>query len=170
MPARLIDGFATTDALADVFSDEAVLAAMMQFETALARVQARLGIIPQGAADAVAAARAPEAASLGGDARRAASLAVPFVKAIDAEFVHFGATSQDLLDTALVLLLRDARPILARDQERIEQRLRSLSDDHATTVMPARTLLQPAVPTTFGYKAACWFGGVLRSWRKVSQG
>jgi len=179
MAARLIDSFATTGALAEVFSDAGVLAAMLRFEAALAQAQARLGMIPRSAAGAIAKVDRIDLASLAEEARRSASLAIPFVKAltgrvrqIDAEaagFVHWGATSQDVLDTALVLLLRDARQILTRDHARLEATLRALSDQHSGTVMLARTLLQPAPPITFGYKVAGWFGAVHRSWRRLSQ-
>jgi 3-carboxy-cis,cis-muconate cycloisomerase len=175
MPARLIDSFGATGALAEVFSDQAVLAAMLRFETALAQSQAALGIIPQRAAGAIAKVKAIPAGSLAEDARRNATLAIPFAKALKeqagaaaAEWVHWGATSQDVLDTALVLLLRDARRILAKDHTRLARGLRALSEQHPDTVMMARTLLQPAIPITFGYKAAGWFGAVNRSWRRVS--
>jgi 3-carboxy-cis,cis-muconate cycloisomerase len=83
--------------------------------------------------------------------------------------VQYGATSQDLLDTTLVLLLAGARTILAGDHLRLEDLLRTLSDKHASTVMLARTLLQPAPPTTFGYKVAGWYGSIHRSWRDLSR-
>jgi 3-carboxy-cis,cis-muconate cycloisomerase len=175
MASRLIDNFATTPALAEVFSDASVLAAMLRFEGALARAQGRLGMVPEPAAAAIARVNCLEAAPLAEQARESASLAIPFVRAltervgaIDPEaagFVHWGATSQDLLDTALVLLLRRARETLAHGHHRLQRKLRYLSGQHARTVMLARTLLQPAPPTTFGYKAAGWFGGVERSWR-----
>jgi 3-carboxy-cis,cis-muconate cycloisomerase len=176
MPARLIDSFSTTGALADVFSDRAVLAAMLQFEAALARTQAGLGMIPQAAADAIVHAECPDAGSLSEEARASATLAIPFLKALAsrldpdaAAFLHHGATSQDLLDTTLVLLLREARRVLALDHARLASAHRTLSDRHAATVMLARTLLQPALPTTFGYKVAGWYGAVDRSWRRMSR-
>jgi 3-carboxy-cis,cis-muconate cycloisomerase len=179
MPSRLIDSFASTAALTNVFSDGAVLGAMLRFESSLARAQARLGMIPPSAAGAIAKIDGLESDSLAEDARHSATLVIPFVKALTervgridstaAKFVHWGATSQDVLDTALVLLLRDARKILAADHSRLERSLRALSDQHAGTVMLARTVLQPAAPTTFGYKAAGWFGGVARSWRGLSR-
>jgi 3-carboxy-cis,cis-muconate cycloisomerase len=179
MPSRLIESFATTTALDDAFSDGAVLGAMLRFEVALARAQARLGMIPQSAADAIANAGRPDAATLAEEARQSATLAIPFLKALTeqvrridpdaAGFVHGGATSQDVLDTALVLLLRKARQGLIKDHARLEDNLRALSERHAGTVMLARTLLQPATPTTFGFKVAGWFGAVHRSWRGLSQ-
>jgi 3-carboxy-cis,cis-muconate cycloisomerase len=154
-----------------VFSDEAVLAAMLRFEAALARAQARLGMIPQSGADAVAAVTRVDPACLADEARRSATLVIPFLQRIPPEareFAHRGATSQDVLDTALVLLLRHARQILTADHIRLVRELRALSERHAATVMLARTLLQPAMPTTFGYKVASWHGGVQRSWRRLS--
>jgi 3-carboxy-cis,cis-muconate cycloisomerase len=174
MPARLIDSFGTTDAFAELFSDSAVIDAMLRFEIALARSQARLGMIPQSAADAIGQVSSLDAGTMARDARESATLAIPFVKALKAQvggaagFVHYGATSQDLLDTTLVLLLRGAREVLANDHARLTQALRELSERHAGTITLARTLLQPALPTTFGYKAAGWFGAVVRSWRRVS--
>jgi 3-carboxy-cis,cis-muconate cycloisomerase len=179
MPARLIDSFAATTALADVFSDEGVTAAMLRFEAALANAQARLDMIPQRAADAIAKVDRIDPAGLSGEARCSATLAIPFVKSLTAAvhqadpdaagFVHWGATSQDLLDTALILMLRDARRILTADHNRLGQLLHALSEQHAGSVMLARTILQPAPPTTFGYKVAGWFGGVDRSWRNLSR-
>ena len=180
MASRLIESLATTDELADIFSDRSVLAAMLEFEVALARLSARLGIIPLTAADNIAQASAPEAfdaAALAQAARKQASIAIPFVRtftelvhAIDpdsAQFVHWGATSQDLLDTALVLLLRRAQIVFARNHSRMESSLRALSDQHAGTIMLARTLLQPAPPITFGYKVAGWYGATHRSWARL---
>jgi len=172
MSSRMIDGFGTTALHAELFSDEAVIGAMLRFEAALADSQARLGMIPRSAADAIAQVDGLDASGLAEDARESASLAIPFVKALTARaggYVHWGATSQDLLDTALVLLLRDARAVLSRDHARLADSLRALSEQHARTVMLARTVLQPAPPITFGYKAAGWFGGVQRSWRRLSQ-
>lgn len=173
---RLIDGFSTTGPLADIFSDGEILKAMLRFETALARAQARLGMIPSSAAEAIARVDRIEAAALAEEARASASLAIPFVKALRervdpdaARFVHWGATSQDLLDTALVMLLRDAQQILASDHEKLARSLRALSDRHAGSVMLARTLLQPAPPITFGYKCAAWFGAIERSWKDLSR-
>ena len=79
-----------------------------------------------------------------------------------AGFVHWGATSQDVADTALVLLLKRAQPILESDLARLERSLQRLAETHGGTVMLGRTLLQAAPPTTFGLKAAGWLGSVRR--------
>jgi 3-carboxy-cis,cis-muconate cycloisomerase len=177
MSVRLTDSLATTESLAEVFSDRSVLAALLRVEAALARVEARLGAIPAAAADAIArAAAAPEqfdTAELARAARTSGTIVVPFVGALKARiaetdqasatFVHWGTTSQDVSDTALALLLGQARDLIAHDHRRLAAALRRLSEDHSGTVMLARTLLQPAGPTTFGLKAAGWHGEVART-------
>jgi 3-carboxy-cis,cis-muconate cycloisomerase len=179
---RLIDALGVTDEFAEIFSDASVLGAMLEFEVALARAQATLGIIPGSAARAIEQAAASlegfDAGVLAREARKHATIAIPFVKAFtsrvrtidesSAGFVHWGGTSQDVIDTALILLLRRARTILERDHERLRSALRQLSDRHANTVMLARTLLQPAPPITFGYKAAGWLGAAARCWRRLA--
>jgi 3-carboxy-cis,cis-muconate cycloisomerase len=92
------------------------------------------------------------------------------VRAIDedsARFVHWGATSQDVSDTGMVLLLRRARQILADDSTRLQKALRRASDEHADTVMLGRTLLQAAPPITLGLKIAGWFGALRRGWARL---
>jgi 3-carboxy-cis,cis-muconate cycloisomerase len=176
MPARLIESLATTEALAELFSDKPVLQALLDFEVALARAQARLGIVPQTAVDAIAAAAKAEAfdsSTLSRDMLRAGTPGIPLVRALTervrggslaaAGFVHWGATSQDLADTALVLLLKRSKPILQSDLKRLEGALRRLAGQHGKTVMLGRTLLQPAPPVTFGLKAAGWLGAIRRS-------
>src|SRR5579862_6209235 len=176
MPARLIDSLATTGPLADVFSDESVLQTMLDFEVALSRAEAGLGIIPKAAASAIAmAAKAKEfdSAGLAHETLRAGTPSIPLVRALTARvreidsgaagFVHWGATSQDVADTALVLLLGRAHPILGADLVRLEEALRRLSEQHQHTVMLGRTLMQAAPPTTFGLKVAGWLGAIRRS-------
>ena len=82
--------------------------------------------------------------------------------------MHWGATSQDVTDTAMVLLLGRCRRVLEADHERVSRGLRRISDEHAHTVMLGRTLLQPAPPITFGLKAAGWLGAVRRGWSRVA--
>jgi 3-carboxy-cis,cis-muconate cycloisomerase len=178
--ARLIDSLVTTEALDAAFSDDAVLSAMLRYEIALARAEARAGIIPAAAADAIAAVPldAFDAAAMARAARTSGTIAIAFVDLLIAHvqahapaaaaFVHRGATSQDLTDTALVLCLRAAHEVLAQDHARLAAALRNLSDQHRDTIMLARTLLQPAAPTTFGLKTAGWFAGVSRSYAAMT--
>jgi 3-carboxy-cis,cis-muconate cycloisomerase len=181
MPVRLIESLATTEPLADVFSDRSILRAMLAFEAALARVEARLAVIPSEAAAAIAKAANPDffhAADLARETLRAGTPAIPFVKALTervrsvdpnaARFVHWGATSQDVVDTAFVLLLKQALPLLEADHLRIDVALRKLSEQHQDTVMLGRTLLQPAPPITFGLKAAGWRAAARRGWARIA--
>src|SRR5262249_38994583 len=175
------ESLAATERLSQVFSDHSVLQAMLDFEAALARAEARCGIIPAAAAEKIAEAAHADGFDVAEIVRlshRAGAPAIPVVgmlraqvRASDADsagFVHYGSTSQDVVDTALVLLLRRCRGILARDHDRILAALRRLSDQHAGAVMLGRTLLQPAPPVTFGLKAAGWYAGLRRGWQRVA--
>jgi 3-carboxy-cis,cis-muconate cycloisomerase len=148
MPVRLIDSLATTEQLAEVFSDRSVLRAMLEFEVALARVGARLKIIPQAASEVIATVAVPAAFDIAALSRytlRAGTPGIPLAKALTqrvhakdptaAGFVHWGATSQDVADTALILLLKRAQPLLASDLARIEQALDRLAELHQDTIM-----------------------------------
>jgi 3-carboxy-cis,cis-muconate cycloisomerase len=181
MPARLIDALSTTEPLAEVFSDTSVLQAMLDFEAALARAEARVGVIPQSAADAIvsaAVARNFDPATLARETLRAGTPGIPIAKALTervrstnpeaAAFVHWGATSQDVADTALVLLLKKTQPLLDADLAKTEQALASLSAQHANTVMLGRTLLQAAPPITFGLKASGWHAAIRRGRHQLS--
>lgn len=175
MPVRLVESLASSDAIWDVFSDRSVLRAMLDFEAALARAEGRLGVIPAAAAGAIekVAKDFPVGdVNISREAMRAGTPAIPFVKLLTervrasdpaaAGFVHWGVTSQDVTDTALVILLGKARTILAADQLRLDAALQAMSDKHANTVMLGRTLLQPAPPITFGLKAAGWLAASRR--------
>ena len=135
----LIDSLARTARLSEVFADASVLSAMLEFERALATVEARLDVIPTAAAEAVHAAAVIDGldvAELTRLALRAGTPAIPLVKMLQsrgAVFAHFGATSQDVTDTALALLLQRCRAVLASDQARLAARLFELSEEHAST-------------------------------------
>jgi 3-carboxy-cis,cis-muconate cycloisomerase len=180
MPIGLIECLATTEPLAEVFSDKSILGALLAFEAALALAEARIGVIPHSASEAIveaAGSRSFDAAELARGALRAGTPGIPLVKALtervrasdadSARFVHWGATSQDAADTALVLSLKQARPLLAVDQERLDRALHGLSEAHRDTVMLGRTLLQPAPPVTFGLKVAGWLAAARRGWARV---
>ncbi len=179
---RLISSLAATPPLAALFSDESVLQAMLDFEAALARAEAKCGVIPPEAAHAIAGVAKVanfQIPALADASFRAGTPAIPLVKAltaqvrtVDAEaarFVHWGATSQDVVDTVMSLLLRRAEPILTSDLARLEKALTSLSERHKGSVMLARTLLQPAPPVTFGLKAAQWLGSIRRGTRRLKK-
>jgi 3-carboxy-cis,cis-muconate cycloisomerase len=161
--------------LARSFSPEARLQAMLDVEAALAEAEASLGVIPATAATAIrTAARVSlyDSAAIAAEARHAGNLAIPLVRHLiervaedDAEaarYVHWGATSQDIIDTALVLQLRASVPSIVRDLQRAAQAAAGHARRHVDTLMPGRTWLQQATPTTFGLKAAGWLDALVR--------
>lgn len=176
----LIDALVRSPEMEAAFSNAALIAAMLRFEVALARAEARAGVVPDAAAAAIASIKpdAFDATAIVSAARASATPAIPFVEALvaavgaadpeAAKFVHRGATSQDVTDTALVLCLRGAIASIAATHTRLSAALRRLSDQHASTVMLGRTLLQPATPITFGLKAAGWLGSLDRSYTQVA--
>ena len=172
----LLDALFRWPELEAVFSDASCLQAMLDFEGALARAEAACGVIPVTVAAAILPAcdgQLFDLVRLCEDAGQAGNLAIPMLRQLTAlvekanpsaaGFVHWGATSQDVTDTALVLLLGRCRQVLEADHHRVLRGLRHISDEHAHTVMLGRTLLQPAPPITFGLKAAGWLGAVQRA-------
>jgi 3-carboxy-cis,cis-muconate cycloisomerase len=161
--------------IAACFSDAALIGSMLAFERALARAEAACGVIPGSAAqaiDAVGARTTFDFNELAKEARHAGTLAIPFVKdltravaATDAEaarYVHWGSTSQDVLDTALVLQGRAAAKLVLDRLAQLGDALARLAETHRRTPTVARTLLQPAAPVPFGWKAAVWLDAVTR--------
>jgi 3-carboxy-cis,cis-muconate cycloisomerase len=152
--------------IADAFSDTATLRAMLDVEVALARVQGRLGIIPGDAAARiadVAASFAPDIAGIAAGTEKSGVPIIPLVEQLRAAvggeaggYVHWGATSQDIVDTGLVLRLRRVADSLAEKIGRLSGLLGKLADEHRGSVMAARTRSQQALPTSFGLKAAGW--------------
>lgn len=169
-PAGLFDGVLARGAGAAETGDDAWLRAMLDVEAALARAEASAGVIPDRAAGAIAAAcdaRRFDAARLGADAAASGNPVVPLVAALRAEvggdaadWVHHGATSQDVLDSAAMLVSRRALGPLLADLDAAAAACDALADAHRATLLPARTLLQQALPTTFGLKAAGWLAGL----------
>ncbi|MFJ6075517.1 3-carboxy-cis,cis-muconate cycloisomerase [Streptomyces sp. NPDC093065] len=167
----LAPGWAGSPA-ASATGDRAYLRALLDAEAALTRAQAALGLAPAEAADAVDAAAADPAAfdlrSLAERARGGGNPVIPLVadltKAVGepyGPYVHRGATSQDILDTATMLVAARTLGLLLPDLARTERALARLAAEHRDTPMPGRTLTQHAVPTVFGLKAAGWRSLVL---------
>lgn len=153
--------------LREAVSDEAWLRGMLEAERALAAAEARIGVISEQEAQAVAAACAEgfDAEALATEGRRVGNPVEPLVRALRgrAERAHWGATSQDVLDTASALVARDAGALVLAELDGLADACATLADRHRRTVMAARTLLQQAVPTTFGLKAAGWLVGVVHA-------
>ena len=162
----------TTAAMAGIFAPVNQVQQILIFEAALARAEAASGLIPITAADAIAAAcrvGAFDLPALSAAASSAGTLAIPLVRALtelagpDAgRYVHFGATSQDALDTALMLQSRAALDLLLTDLLAICADCAALAEQHRRTLLAGRTLLQHAVPITFGLKAARWLALLTR--------
>jgi len=162
-------------------SDEKFLAAMARFEGALARAAARHGFVP--AAHAECISRVCDGARFDAlalaRAGREGTLAIPFVKALTAQVakaspaaarhVHAGATSQDVIDTAAVLCLKPACARIAELTTALGNAAAELAKHHVRTPMAARTLLQPALPVTFGWKAAVWLSMLARCLASLRQ-
>jgi 3-carboxy-cis,cis-muconate cycloisomerase len=146
-------------------SGEAWLRALLDAEAALARAQTRLGMIPDGVAEAIAGARV-DLDDLAVRARGAGNPVVPLVadlRKVAGEHVHHGATSQDIMDTAAMLVADRTRRIVLADLARTLDALAGLAVRHRDTPMAGRTFGQQAVPTTFGLRAAGWLTAVARA-------
>ncbi|KQX78570.1 3-carboxy-cis,cis-muconate cycloisomerase [Streptomyces sp. Root1310] len=151
--------------------DDAFLRALLDAEAALTRAQEALGLTPRGAGAAVTSAADDggfDVRSLAERARGGGNPVIPLVadltKAVGEEYgpyVHRGATSQDIMDTATMLVAVRTLALLLADLDRVERALARLAAEHRDTPMPGRTLTQHAVPTTFGLKAAGWRSLVL---------
>lgn len=159
----------TPDAMASVFSDEARLAAMLRVEWALAEAQQRHGVIPQGLAAALAAITPAQFdwTALGQATALSGVPTIPFVTALRAlvpkdmePFLHRSATTQDILDSALVLQMQAGMDWLCTDLERVCEGLAALAEREAQTPCVGRTYGQHAAPVSFGYKAAIWLAGL----------
>ncbi|MEX5269285.1 lyase family protein [Kocuria sabuli] len=158
---------------ADATDDTAVLQALLDAEAAWVAAQAAAGLAPAGAAESARAAARAEDYDVADVARRAEGGGNPVIPLLadyrrrlgqldpDAvRFVHRGLTSQDVMDTAMMLLVRRACVPLARDLRATQDALARLAGEHRGTLLAARTLTQHAVPTTFGLKAAGWLAGL----------
>jgi 3-carboxy-cis,cis-muconate cycloisomerase len=159
------------DELAGTLSDRAWLAALLEAERALAAAHGGAGTAPAESVAAIEAAcdaSAFDADELARAGRAGGNPVIPLVHALrervgdaHAEYVHRGATSQDILDSAAMLVARAARGAIDADLDGLAAACAGLAEQHRDTVMAARTLLQQAVPTTFGCKAAGWLVAVL---------
>jgi 3-carboxy-cis,cis-muconate cycloisomerase len=167
----LFDGTFARGGAAGAVSDDAWFRALLEAEAALARAAAAVGLVPTTAADAVTAACADpgrlDLATVVAKAADAGNPVPPLVRALqaavgerDAVAVHVGATSQDVLDTALVLLARNAIAAIDADLLAASAAAARLATAHRDDVVMGRTLMQQALPTTFGLKAAGWLAGL----------
>jgi len=171
----LLDPLFGSAAMDEVFSDAARLQCMLDFEAALAHAEAGCGIIPPAAAQAIASkckAELIDTNALAAATAISLNPAIPLVKQLTtlvakddpeaARFVHWGATSQDANDTGLVLQMRQGFDILEADLAALCIGLTELAQKHRSTPIAGRTLMQHALPTTFGVKVAAWLDAMNR--------
>jgi len=158
-----------------IFSDSVRIQRMLDSERALAAAEARLSVIPKSAGPAISNHCEVDLFDLPSIARAAATagnLAIPLVKELTklvslsdkeaSRYVHWGATSQDVIDTGLVLQLHEAFDAIESELQKLSEKLTQLAQDHRATALPARTWMQHAIPTVFGLKVAGWLDAVTR--------
>jgi 3-carboxy-cis,cis-muconate cycloisomerase len=172
-------GLFTTPAMRAVFSDEARLQRMLDVEAALARAQARLGLIPVDAAREISAKAEVsrfDLVAIGRGTELVGYPIVPLVKALSqacqgdaGRYVHWGATTQDIMDTALVLQLRAALELIRQDLAGAEAALADLARRYRDTPMAGRTHAQHALPITFGFKCALWLAPLQRHAERLAR-
>ena len=172
-----------TEAMRAVFGERALVANCVAVEAALARAQARLGIVPPEAAAAISATAEniiadPGALDFARLRRETANVGfsiLPLVRQLaervgDAgRWLHWGATTQDILDTATVLQIRDGLGLIEADLATLRVHLAALARKHRDTPMPGRTFFQQALPVTFGYKAAVWLSSFDRHAARLAE-
>jgi 3-carboxy-cis,cis-muconate cycloisomerase len=176
LSVSIFDSFLTTSDMIAVFDDAAIVQAMFHFEQALSKAQADEGLLPAAAARAIGAVCKAQLYDIGAivsAGRRAGSLAIPLVKELtrtvalyDAEaatHVHWGSTSQDVIDTAMVLATREALQLLDDGLHDLCGHLLALAERHLCTPVLARTLMQPAQVTSFGFKLVGWLAPLVRA-------
>jgi 3-carboxy-cis,cis-muconate cycloisomerase len=175
MPVQLLVPLFGAPAMEALWSSEGTIGAMLAFEAALAAAEGEAGVIPQGVVAPITAgcdARRIDAEALAKAAGIAGNTAIPLVKMLTAEvgkadpeaakWVHYGATSQDAMDTGLVLQLRSAFDLIEADLSRAMAAAARLAKAHRDTPMAGRTWLQQALPVTFGLKVAGTLDALMR--------
>jgi 3-carboxy-cis,cis-muconate cycloisomerase len=165
-------------AMRAVFSDEAAVRRYVEVEVALATAEARAGVIPTEAAEAIRQAARPEAIDLARLKSETDLVGYPIVGLVHqlasqvgeaGRYLHWGATTQDIMDTATVLQIKEALALVEADLGAIEAALATLAAGHRHTVMAGRTHLQHALPVTFGYKAAVWLAMIMRHRQRLAE-
>jgi 3-carboxy-cis,cis-muconate cycloisomerase len=169
LDSELFGPLFTTETMRACFADEAWVGSMLAVESALARSQHALGLAPEALGGAIDAVRPDDLdiTALGLRAAIAGVPTIPFVQAIQTRLsaehgrsFHKGATTQDIIDTALVLRVRDALALIATDLDAIITGLSDLADRHRATPCVGRSYGQHAAPLSFGYKVAVWLSGI----------
>ncbi len=183
MPSSVFDSVIFRDmfgtpAMRAVFSDEAQVRRYVDAEVALAMAEAKVGLIPATAAAEIAARADASKMDLAKLKAETDIVGYPIIGIVhqmanqcgeSGRFVHWGATTQDIMDTATVLQVRDALALVEADLAALDAALTALAARHRDTVMAGRTHLQHALPVTFGYKAAVWLSMIRRHRERLAQ-
>ena len=182
IPSQLLTPLIASAAMRAALDDRVRLQHLLDFELALARAQVAAGVIPAFAAEAIAKAAHAESydlAALGEAAAVAGNIAIPVINALTtrvsqsdtvaAGYVHWGATSQDVIDSAVVLELRAAIDVLSADLDRAIEGFTTLAGRHRRTAAVARTWMQHALPMPFGLKLAGYAAALARSRDRLSK-
>ncbi|HMC14298.1 MAG TPA: lyase family protein, partial [Albitalea sp.] len=184
MPSTLIDsaifqGIFSSDAMRQVWSDENRTQKYLDVEAALARVQGRLGLIPQEAADEIVSHCRLEQIDMVKLRQQTERIGYPILGVVSqlnalcrdklGEYCHWGATTQDITDTATVLQIREALELVDADLSAISKAMADLARKHRDTPMIGRSNLQQAIPVTFGYKMAGLLSAIERHRERLAQ-
>jgi 3-carboxy-cis,cis-muconate cycloisomerase len=177
--SKLFGDMFAGEAMQALFADEALLQRYIDVEVALARAQAGLGVIPKEAAEAIAASADISRLDWDRLAARTRVVGYPILPLVEqmsdwaedglGQYCHWGATTQDIMDTADVLQIRDALALVEDELNAICAATAALADSHADTPMAGRTHLQQALPITFGFKAARWLFSLDRHRQRLKE-
>ena len=177
--SRIFAPLFNSSAMAEIFSDEHFVRCLLEVEGSLARVQGQLGVIPAEAAEQIASQAGTLSVDFDGLRSGTEQAGFPVIELVrqlrahvgndTADYVHWGATTQDVMDTALVLQIRAAIAILEPGLKTLIQSLAPLADQHRHTLMAGRTHSQQALPIPFGLKVAGWLAPLIRHCERLSQ-
>lgn len=177
--SKLFSDMFASAAMQALYADEALVQRYIDVEVALAKVQAGLGVIPSEAAEAIAASADINRIDWNRLAERTRIVGYPILPLVEqmsgwapdglGQYCHWGATTQDIMDTADVLQIRDALALVEADLDAISAACAKLAETHADTPMAGRTHLQQALPITFGFKAARWLFSLDRHRRRLDE-
>lgn len=162
-----------------VFSDESTIQLYLEVEAALARSQSKLGVIPKEAGEKITSAASLDLINWDILKQRTSIVGYPILPLVEqlslsvedgyGQYCHWGATTQDIMDTADVLQIRKGLNLLSKDLDSIANALSKIVKDHINTPMAGRTHLQHALPVPFGYKAATWLSSIDRHIKRLEE-
>lgn len=176
---RILQDSWSTKAMRDVFSEENRIQKWLDVEAALAKAQASLGIIPKEAADEIAKKafyKFMDMDFIFAEFKKTKHPLVPTVRGLEkacengfGEFVHFGVTTQDIIDTGLVLQFKEGLKLIKERLKDIAKSLKNIASEHKNTAMMGRTLALQALPITFGHKVAIWLSELARHYDRIEE-